>query len=132
MENGKMKNKKSTGYITIRVNDSEKKHFEAMAKSMEVPVSEALRYELQNHYLGIERDQALEELKAIIKDKKAENGVEKRLDILKKIVVNVNMSVQWYKNKIKAYDRQIRRLESLEKNTREFEVKALEILSKDE
>ena len=126
-----MKNKKSTGYITIRVNEAEKKHFEAMAKSMEIPVSEALRYELQNHYLGIEREQAMAELKEIIKDKKSENGVEKRLDTLKKIVVNVNMAVQWYRNKIKAYERQIRRLESLEKNTREFEVKALEILSRE-
>lgn len=127
-----MNEKKNTGYITVRVNDDEKKYFEAMAKGMEVPVSEMLRYELQDHYLAIQRNTAMTELKEVIKDKTSENAVENRLDILKNIVVNVNMAIRWYKNKIKAYERQIKRLESLEKNTLEFENKALEILSRED
>lgn len=125
-----MPNKKTNTYITIRVSEAEKKHFEAMASSMEVPVAEMLRYELQDHYLTIKRNQDLSRLKEVIKDKKSDSAVENRLELLKEIVVNVNMAVRWYKNKIKAYQRQINRLESLEKNTMEFENKALEILEK--
>lgn len=121
---------KDAGYLTIRVSAEEKKWFESIAEKAEMSVSALLRYELEPLYKELERSQQMKELKAVV-SKRDENWEQERLDLLHNLTHNATSTVRWIKNRMKHYERQVKRLEQFTRGVDDLQQKAMDTLAED-
>lgn len=115
--------------INFRVSEAEKHWFESAARRMEESLAGLFRYEMKDHFIAIEREQLLQELKenSVAEDSSAKD--ERRAELLRRMLLINGEALRWYKNKIKAYQRQIDRLEKTQRGYEQFEQKMQELLS---
>jgi hypothetical protein len=117
--------------INFRVNKSEREHFEKAAAELDESIAGLFRYLLSDHFLSIERNQLIDELKHNTKADTPEIRDNQRAEILKKLYLNLRTSLRWYKNKTKAYNRQIARLEKLQQGFQQFEDQVKNVLDEE-
>lgn len=112
-----------TKSINFRVSPDEKEHFESMARQIDENLTGLFRYELANHFLTIERNKVVEDLKGNTTSAENEQRDAHRAELLKQLFLNLRKSLRWYKNKMKSFQRELNRLEQMQKGFEQFEQK---------